>query len=263
MCAQKANGHSTSRSDNRVYRTVGFVLLFLIIATIVFVFVKTLVFDQPINDQALKQALVAASVGVTLSCLIAWVLDLLQVIELRSGWSKLLWGVLVASILGSSALAYKQFVQADAMSVACIRAVSIDESGKFADPIAIINQEIHKKGGVFGFIVTLRNVHTDPNGDYAFDIRWEFDEGVNAAFRDSAYSGNAKKLRADPVRRKRLEQYKKVLPECVDENMVEVLVRSNLQPTDQRSGTHQLNVMVYDSATGRFARTTLPTTITE
>jgi hypothetical protein len=264
MCAEKSRGHSTSQSDNRAYRIVGFVLLFLIIATIVFVFVKTLVFDQPINDQALKQALVAASVGVTLSCLIAWVLDLLQIIELRPGWSKLLWGVLGTSILGSSALAYKQFVQVDAMNVACVRAVAIEEStGKFTDPMAIINQESHKKGGVFGFIVALRNVHTDPNGDYSLDIRWEFDDGVNAAFKQSAYSGNAKKLRADPVRRKRFEQYKKVMPECVDENMVEVLVRSNLQPTDQRTGTHQLNIEVYDNATGRFARATLPTTIVE
>jgi hypothetical protein len=252
------------RSDDRAYRIAGFVLLFLIIATIVFVFVKTLVFDQPINDQALKQALVAASVGVTLSCLIAWVLDLLQVIELRPGWSKLLWGVLVTSILGSSALAYKQFVQADAMNVACVRAVGIDDStGKFTDPIAIINQEIQRKGGVSGFIVVLRNVHTDPNGDYSLDIRWEFDDGGNAAFRQVAFSGNAKKLWADPVRLKRVEQYKKVMPECIDKNMVEMLVRSNLQPTDQRNGTHQLNVIVYDNTTGRFARTTLPTTIVE
>jgi hypothetical protein len=264
MSAQKPAADSVSQSDNRAYRIMGFVLLFLIIATIVFVFVKTLVFDQPINDQALKQALVAASVGVTLSCLIAWVLDLLQVIELRPGWSKLLWGVLVTSILASSAMVYKQFVQADAMDVACVRPVAIDESsGKFTDPIAIINQERHKKGGVFGFVVTLRNVPTDPNGDYSMDIRWEFDEGNNAAFGESAYSGNAKKLRADPARLKRLEQYKTAMPECVEADMVELLVRSNLQPTDGRDGAHQLNITVYDNATGRFARTTLPTTIIE
>jgi len=95
------------QSDNRVFKLVGFVLLFVIIATIVFVFVKALVFDQPINDQALRQALLAASVGVTLSCLIAWVLDLLRIIQLKSGWCKLLRTVLVASILGSSAADYR------------------------------------------------------------------------------------------------------------------------------------------------------------
>src|ERR1700722_7193358 len=255
MPPQNPRVHSTARSDNRVYRAMGLVLLFVIIATIVFVFVKTLVFDQPINDQALKQALVAASVGVTLSCLIAWVLDLLQIIELRPGWSKLIWGVLVKSILGSSALAYKQFVQADVMNVACVRAVAIEEStGKFIDPLAIINQEIHRKGAAFGFIVTLRNVHTDSNGDYSLDIRWEFDDGISASFRESGYSANAKKLRADPARRKRVEQYKKIIPECVDDNMLEALVRTNLQPTDQKTGPHQLNIIVYDNATGRFAR---------
>jgi len=240
------------------------VLLFLIITTIVFVFVRTLIFDQPINDQALRQALVAACVGVTLSCLIAWVLDLLRVIELRAGWSKLLWGVLVTSILGSSALAYKQFAQADTMNVACVRPVAIDDStGKFADPIAVINQESYKRGKVFGFIVTLRNVHTDLNGDYSLGIRWEFDDGTNAAFGESPYSGNAKRLRADPERLKRVEQYKKIIPECIDGDTVEVLVRTTLQPVDQRNGAHQLDVVIYDNATGRFARTMLPSMIVE
>lgn len=250
--------------DSRIYRIIGLTLLFVIIATIVFVFVKTLVFDQPINDQALKQALTAASVGVTLSCLIAWVLDLLQVIDLRPGWSKLLWTVLVTSILTSSALAYKQFAtQTNGMTIACVRPVAVDEStGKLQDPVVIMNQERHKKGGIFAFIVTLRNLQTDQNGDYNVDLHYEFTDATGtSAFQQVSYAGNAKRLAADPARRKRLASYKQVMPDCVDEKMIEMLVRSSLQPTDQLSGTHELNVIVYDNAGKGFARTTLPVTI--
>jgi len=151
------------------------------------------------------------------------------------------------------------------VSVACVRSVAIDPSThKISNPVAIINQERYKKMEAFGFVITLRNVQTDLNGDYSLDIRWEFDDGTKATFNQIPYSANAQKLKADPERRKRLEVYQKVMPECIDQDTVEVLVLSNLLPTDQQTGTHQLNITVYDNGPGHgFARATLPTTIDE
>jgi hypothetical protein len=258
----------TSASNNRVYRPVGFALLFLIIATVVFVFVKTLVFDQPLNNQALRQALVAASVGVTLSCLIAWVLDLLQVVDLRAGWSKLLWAVLVASILGTSAIAYKAAItqpETNPLSVACVRPVAVDENtGKWIEPIALRTDASYKRGGYFGFLLVLRSLQTDPHGDSSFDVHYEFDDpSGKAAFMQAPYTGNASKLRADPAVLKKIDEYKRAAPDCITETDREVLVRSNLQPADGQVGPHELNIVVYDNVGGTFARATLPTRMSE
>src|SRR5579864_4256625 len=113
---------SSAGTEARAYRIAGLILIFLVIAAIVFVLVKTLVFDRPLNDRALQQALIAASVGVTVTCLIAWLLDVLQILELRSGWAKALWAVLVVSVLGNSALVYKRFAaQSETVSILCFR----------------------------------------------------------------------------------------------------------------------------------------------
>lgn len=51
------------------------------------------------------------------------------------------------------------------------------------------------------------------------------------------------------------------MPECINDEMVEMLVRSNLQPTDNRSGIHDLSNAVYDKGTARYARATRPIAI--
>jgi hypothetical protein len=275
MNAQQENSAGGAPSEvarmqpaNPIYRGVGFLLLFLIIAAIVFVFLKTLVFDQPINDHALRQALVAASAGVTIICLIAWVLHLLQITELRPGWAKVLWTVLVSSTLGNSVLVYKQFAteKIDALRVVCVRPVSIDQStGRFSDPVSVTNDEGHKRGGAFGFLLAVRNLQVDPNGDRSFNLRWEYDDDRTAVFGEGSYSGNAKKLAKDPAARKKIEAYKKAAPDCIsgEEDEVQLLVRSNIQPTDPRNGSHQLNITVYDNVAKTFALATLATKLIE
>jgi hypothetical protein len=253
-----------SRPKNSIYSTLGFSMFFLILATIVFVFVKTLIFDQPINDQALRQALIAASVGVTLICLIAWVLDLLQVIDLQPGWSKALWTALIASILGSSALVYRQFsMQTNAVTIACVRPVAMDASnGQWIHPITAKNNEAHKRGVVFGFLAGVRNLQTDANGNYNLDLRYEFEGRANrASFADTPYSGNAEKMKSDPEHRKRIAEYMKAMPDCIDKNMVALLVRTDLAPTDQGEGVYNLDVVVFDNVGQTFARKELPMTI--
>jgi hypothetical protein len=257
---------SLPRADSQVYRIIGLSLLFLIIATIVFVFVKTLVFDQPINNQALKQALLAASVGVTLSCLIAWVLDLLQVIELRAGWGRLLWSVLIVSILTSSAVAYKQFAtQTVTASVACVWPISVDQSThKIIDPLTVKSQEVHKRGEAFAFLLAVRDLQADSNGDNHFDVRWEFDDVNNkAAFTQTSHTYNRERARTDSAALKRLENYKRVAPNCVDRGFVDVMVLTNLSPTDSRNGSFELNIVIYDNVGKSFARVPLPITLFE
>jgi hypothetical protein len=98
----------------------------------------------------------------------------------------------VTSILGSSALVYKQFAtQRNVMSVACARAVALDPAGKFTDPMALLNQERYKSGGVLWLYSYFKKCQTDANGDFALDICWQYEDGTGkAAFMDYPYSGN-------------------------------------------------------------------------
>jgi hypothetical protein len=263
MTSPKPPG-TPSGPKSPIYRAVGLALLFAILATIVFVFVRTLVFDQPINDQALKQALVAASVGITLSCLIAWVLDLLQIIDLQPGWSKLLWSVLIASILGSSALVYRQFSSAtNVLTITCARPVTMDaSSGRWIHPITAMNTEVHKRGAFFGFLVGVRSLQIDATGSYNLNLRYEFvDRSGKTSFSDTPYSGNAQKMGSDAEHRKRMAEYTQAMPDCMDKNMVALLVRTNLAPIDPREGIYQLDVIVYDNVGRSFARKEIPMTI--
>ena len=268
MPEENKGATSDSKLNGSGYRVAGYILLFLIFATIVFVFVKTLVFDQPIRDQSLKQALIAASVGVTVSCLISWMLDLLQIIELRPGWTKLLWTVLVASILSTSALAYKDVFTTtesiEPLEVACIRPVEMNASpstNAWVRPITTLTEGSYKRGDAFGFLLILRNVRRDQNGDANLLIRYEYTQGsMNATYLEYSYKGNLTGRGSNATHKALLEEVKRTAADCADgQNLTPLLVGSVLQPPEPGPGQHQLDVFVYDNVDRTFARATMIT----
>jgi len=246
-------GRPSRPGDAKTYRAIGLALVFVVIAAIVFVFVRTLVFDRPLNDRALQQALVAASVGVTVVCLIAWLLDLLKILELRAGWGRFLWSVLIASVLGNSALIYKRFATgAEAISVACLRPlVTVAENV----PHALRGNTIYRRSDSFAFFISLRNLQKDQNGEYAIDFRYALEDRQNnrSQFLEHHFSGNAEKLKSDPQRRKRLNEYRAIAPECVDGDTVQSAQAMTFAIKDIGSGTHALRVSVYDRVSSTFA----------
>jgi hypothetical protein len=259
------NRDATDNSKFNRYSAVGFTLLFLIFATIVFVFAKTLVFDQPISDESVKQALIAASVGVTVSCLISWMLDLLQIIELRPGWSKLLWTVLVASILSTSALAYKAvFVTPDTLQIACIRPIAMNASPSTNDwirPITAVTEEGYARGNAFGFILVLKNVKRDRNGTADLLVRYEYTEGsTRAAYLEIGYKGSLKGGGSNSNNKILLDEARKAAPDCAEgTNVTPMIIGSPLQPPDPGPGQHRLDVVVYDNVDQNFARASMVT----
>ena len=175
MAQPEVTRSATKSSEGTTgYRTAGLSLVFLVIAAIVFVFVKTLVFDRPLNDRALQQSLIAASIGVTVVCLIAWLLDLLQILELRAGWGKLLWTVLIASVLGNSALIYKRFASGSStVAVVCFRPLVSVVS---AEPYSLRPNAVYKRSDSFAFFVSIRDLQKDSNGDDSIDFRYAFED---------------------------------------------------------------------------------------
>jgi hypothetical protein len=78
---------------------------------------------------------------------------------------------------------------------------------------------------------------------------------------DTPYSGNAEKMKSDLEHRKRMAEYMKAMPDCIDKNMVALLVRSDLAPTDSKEGIYNLEVIVYDNVGRAFDRKQIPMTI--
>jgi len=243
--------------------------MFLVFASIVFVFVKTLVFDSPVNDHALQQSLIAASVGVTVVCLIAWLLDLLQILELREGWGKLLWSVLVVSVLGNSALVYKRFATGvDTVSAVCVR--PLVDLQKILDvqkevPVSIRVNTNYSREENMVFFVSLRNLQKDQNGDYNIDLRYAIEDLVhgNSDFFDYHISGNAEKMKNDPERIKRFVIFQKIAPECVSDSTLEPAQSMKFNLHDFPSGAYTLRVSVYDNVGHNFTVVDLPVRIVD
>ena len=103
----------------------------------------------------MQQSLIAASVGVTVVCLIAWLLDLLQILELRAGWGNLLWSVLIASVLGNSALIYRRFsTKSNTVEIVCLRPLVTVAVGK---PHILRSNSVYSRLDSFAFFVFLRD----------------------------------------------------------------------------------------------------------
>jgi hypothetical protein len=265
-----ANGdRSTARlpGDSSAPRIAGLVLVFLVITAVVFVFVKTLVFDRPLNDRALQQSLVAASVGVTVVCLIAWLLDLLQILELRAGWGKFLWTVLVASVLGNSALVYKRFAtQANTVAIACLRPLATDTGADpMQHPYALRANTVYRRGEPFAFFVSLRDLQKDQSGDYSIDFRYAFEDHARgkSAFHEFHFAGNAEKLKTAPARQKRKDEYRAIAPECIDDNTVQAAQAMTFSLQDFPPGVYVLRTTVYDKVSASFAVADLPVQVVE
>ena len=241
---------------NQPYRVVGLVLVFLVIASVVLVFVRTLVFDRPLNDRSLQQSLIAASVGVTVTCLIAWLLDMLQVFELRPGWSKLLWTVLVASVLGNSALVYKRFTsKTESISIACMRLLASSASDPLPTPHTLRKNNIFLRSDSFAFFVSMRDLQKNENGDYLVDFRYSFEDRANgvARFVENSFTGNAERLRSDPARKQRREEYQAIAPECVEGDTVQSAQSMRFALSNVPAGVYTLRITALDRVGANYA----------
>jgi hypothetical protein len=228
---------------------LGMALEFAIIGAIVFVVVKTMVFNSTIQQQALEQALMAAGIGVTVVCLIAWAMDLLGLTDLKPGWAKLLWGVLIASILANAALLFKRMTSEAAphVEVACIAPLVVVKTDQ---PFAKRYDTNYKRGDSIAFFISMTNLAVDSSGAYSVDLRFSLEDPQygRAQFLESHFAGNAEKLLTDPGRAKRREEYKAIAPECVPSGSVQSAqsMRFDTSSFPAGPGTYPLVVTVVD-----------------
>jgi len=246
------------RTDNSMapYRAAGLLLVFAVFLAIVIVLFRTLVFDRPLDSQALVQALIAAGVGVTVTCLLIWVLDLLQLVELRAGWAKLLWGVLIASVLGNSALVYGRWAtQPKPVSIKCLRPLVSDPDTKIKHPYAIRSNTIYARGDLLAMVGTLDNAKTDNNGDFSVDLRFSIEDRgrMISVFSDYHFAGNRERIRTDPAKRKTLEELKSASPECVGTDTLAVAEAMRLLLKGFPAGGYVLRATAYDRVNSSFS----------
>ena len=247
--------NSTSRSPDamKTYRFIGMLMVFLVIASVVFVFVKTLVFNATISERALQQSLIAASVGVSVVCLIAWMLDLLKVVDLRAGLAKLLWTVLIASILSSSALIYKRFaVEQTKVAIACLRPLI---SFSMDRPPSLRLNKNYQRGEPIVFFVSLRNLQESENGDFSLTLRYELEDRTRrrSVFIQHHFSGNAEKINGDPSRQKMRQAYLTIAPECVGRDILRISEDISFMDYDFQPGAYYLRVTAFDEVNSSFA----------
>lgn len=251
----------TGNNDNfeaRSFRTAGLLLVFLVIAAIVFVIIKALVLDQPLNPQALQQALIAACIGVTVSCLIVWLLNLLKIVSIQEGWGKLLWGILIASVLGNSAVIYKRFSleerSAAPLRLVCMRTLVAGESEEIKHPYALKIGLGYKPGDYLSYFASFTDFAENSSGEFSVEFRTSV-ENVSrrsTTYWDESYKANFKKMAADPARIKRTQEYSQVAPECVGKKIIQAAFSYKL-PEDLAPGHYSLRITMRDASTGAIA----------
>jgi hypothetical protein len=249
--------------ESRSYRIAGLLLVFLVIAAVVFVLLRTLIFDRPLSASALQQALIAAGVGVTVSCLIVWLLNLLQIIPIQEGWSKLLWGVLVVSVLGNSALVYKRFSEephsVNAIKISCLRTLEVDDGPAVKHPYSIKTNMGYHPGEKLSYFVAFSDFMLSSDGHFDVEFRTSIEDVVRnrTIFWDDSFKANLEKIKADPVRKQRTEEYLKVAPECVGQNQIQAAFIYKLPTAGLPSGKYLVRSTIKDRITGAIAADTL------
>lgn len=244
--ARETQDSSSLRDDNRRFRILGLALQFLIIAAIVFVVVKTLVFNSPVQQKALEQALMAAGIGVTVVCLIAWVMDLLGLARLNSTAAKLLWSVLIASILGNSAVIYKRQAQdTPRVGIACVVPLV---SFKADEPLVRRLDTNYKREDSIAFFFSVTGLLEDENGSYSAALRFSFEDPKEgrAVFLEHAFSGNAQKFHTDPARQALRNTFKAIAPECIPEGSIQSAQSMRFALSSFPAGVYPLNVTIVD-----------------
>jgi hypothetical protein len=244
---------------DRFFRAAGLIMVFLVFAAIIFVFIKTLVFDSPINDRSLRQSIVAAGVGVTVLCLMVWLLNVLKILELREGWSKLLWSVLIVSVLGNSVVVYKDFVgeKSPSMSVTCIRPIKTVE---LSGDLSLRTNTNYTKDDSMAFFLSVKDLQADRDGNYHVDLRYSLEDPVRQRtdFLTYDFSGNASKMRENSVVSARLAKYKRTLPDCVSDNALYFAQKMTFDLHDFPAGFYVVRTTAHDKVGGSFYVADLP-----
>jgi len=249
--------------ESRSYRTAGLILVFVVIVAIVFVLVRALVFDRPLNDAALQQALIAAGVGVTVTCLIVWLLNLLNILSIQEGWGKLLWSVLIASILGNSALVYKRISAPVAtlaqLRVDCVRALVVGDEAAVHHPYALQGGMTYQAGERLSYFVAFSGFAMNDAGEFDLEFRTSAENTLKKStnYWDDAFKGNYAKLLLDPKRVERTQEYRKVAPECVGNKILQAAFIYRL-PTDLAAGSYLLRSTIRDKVSGAMVSDTMP-----
>lgn len=247
------------------FRIMGYLLIFSVIGAVVFVFVKSLVFNEVIQDLALQQSVISASVGVTVVCLIAWILNLLGFVRLRDGWAKLLWVVLISSILGNSAIIYKKWVSRSDVVVKtlCLRPLA-EKLDKEEAPELRLNTTF-KRGERIPYLLSLKDVSVDESGAMNAVMRSSLEkEGDRTAvFHDDPLAGNVKAIRENAIARMRHDQFRSLAPECVPEGALAIGFLKSFRTDNFSSGSYKLKVTVFDYRSNSFATIVLPVDIVE
>ena len=239
-------------------------LVFLVIGAVVFVLLRTLIFDRPLSSSALQQALIAAGVGVTISCLIVWLLNLLQIVPIQEGWSKLLWGVLVVSVLGNSALVYKRFSEEShgvkALKIVCLRTLEVGDGPAVKHPYSIKTSMGHLAGQKLSYFAAFSDYSLNSDGHFDIEFRTSIEDVVHnkTIFWDDSFKANLEKVKADPIRKQRTEEYRNVAPECVGPNVLQAAFIYQLPTEGLQQGKYLIRATIRDRISTAIAADTLP-----
>lgn len=238
----------------RAYRTIGYSLIFIIFGAVCFMFVKALFSG---NDRELQQSLIAAGIGVTISCLMVWLLDVLRILTLRQGWNKLLWTVLVASILGNAALAFKRWdSKAGRLTVSCLLPLEADANGNLIKPFSLREDSRFARGEAIVFMAALRGAQINADGDYSVEVHASLeDEGHGyARFARSKWSASKRKFQSSNARAELRSLFEKLAPECIsDDTVVFAPFLKGATGSEMSFGLHRYRVTFFDLTAGTYA----------
>jgi len=256
--ARKHEGERTA------FRIAGYMLIFTVIGAVVFVFVKTLVFNKTIQSLALQQSVISASVGITVVCIIAWMLNLLGFVRLRDGWAKLLWVVLISSILGNSAIIYKKWVTHGDVAVRALCLRPLEELGKDEPPKLRANATF-RRGERIPYLLTIDNISTNDDGFAVATLHSSLEkaEDRTAVFHNDPLKSKLDSLHENPVVVKRHKQYRDIAPDCVPENALAIGFLKSFQTDKFVPGTYALKVTIFDLNNSSYATAELPIYIIE